>query len=134
MLAKRGLSQASLILDWAAIVGARTAALCEPARLQWPPRGPKTDPAKAGPATLWLRVAPGRALDIQYQGPVIVERVNAHFGWRCIAGVKIRARAEAGRRRDPAGPAGRPSKRSDGARTGRRNDADRRRRGHCVPP
>ena len=89
VLAKRGLSQASLILDWAAIVGARTAALCEPARLQWPPRGPRTDPSKAGPATLWLRVAPGRALDIQYQAPVIVERVNAHFGWRCVAAVKF---------------------------------------------
>lgn len=89
VLAKRGLSQASLILDWPVVVGARTAALCEPARLQWPPRGPRTDPSKAGPAILWLRVAPGRALDIQYQAPVIVERVNAHFGWRCISGVKF---------------------------------------------
>lgn len=89
VLAKRGLSQASLILDWPVVVGARTAALCEPARLQWPPRGPRTDPSKAGAAILWLRVAPGRALDIQYQTPVIVERVNAHFGWRCISGVKF---------------------------------------------
>ena len=94
VLAKRGLSQASLILDWPAIVGARTAALCEPARLQWPPRGPRTDMAKAGPAILWLRVAPGRALDIQYQAPVIVERVNAHFGWRCVASVKFAAEAK----------------------------------------
>lgn len=89
VLAKRGLSQASLILDWPVVVGARTAALCEPARLQWPPRGPRTDPSKAGPAILWLRVTPGRALDIQYQAPVIIERVNAHFGWRCIASVKF---------------------------------------------
>ena len=28
-----------------------------------PPRGPRSDPSKAGPAILWLRVAPGRALD-----------------------------------------------------------------------
>ena len=89
LLAKRGLSQASLVLDWHAIVGARFAAMCEPAKLQWPPRGPKADPAKGGPANLWLRVLPGRALDVQYAAPVLIDRVNAHFGWRCIATIKI---------------------------------------------
>lgn len=89
VLAKRGLSQASLVLDWSAIAGARFAALCEPARLQWPPRGPKSDASRGTPAILWLRVAPGRALDVQYQAPALIERVNAYFGWRCVAAVKV---------------------------------------------
>ncbi len=89
LLAKRGLSQASLMLDWEAIVGARHAQWCEPSKLQWPPRGPKTDAGNSGPATLWLRVTPGRALDVQYAAPALIDRVNAHFGWRCIAAVKI---------------------------------------------
>ena len=89
LLAKRGLSQASLMIDWEAIVGARHAQWCEPAKLQWPPRGPKSDPTGNGPAVLWLRVLPGRALDVQYAAPALIERVNAHFGWRCVAAVKI---------------------------------------------
>lgn len=102
MLAKRGLSQASLMLDWAAIVGPRFAALCEPARLQWPPRGPRSDPEKPTPATLWLRVTPGRGLDVQYQAPALIERVNAHFGWRCVG--KVTVAPEAKRRIATAAP------------------------------
>lgn len=117
LLAKRGLSQASLVLDWEAIVGARFGAMCEPAKLQWPPRGPKADPAKAGPATLWLRVLPGRALDVQYSAPALVERVNAHFGWRCIAAVKIAPEPKRARRSAPPLP---------------QTDADARRRAMAV--
>ena len=47
LVARLGMSQATLVLDWAEIVGERLAAVCEPARLRWPPRGPKSDPTKA---------------------------------------------------------------------------------------
>jgi hypothetical protein len=90
VVAKRGFTQASLLLDWPAIVGERLASLCQPVRLQWPPRGPKSDLSRAEPAILWLRVAAGRGLDVHYQAPALVERVNAHFGWRCVAKVAIR--------------------------------------------
>ena len=91
LVAKLGMSQATLVLDWAEIVGERIAAQCEPARLRWPPRGPKTDPSKASdPAVLQLRVAPGFGLEIQHLAPLIIERVNAHLGWRCVAKITLR--------------------------------------------
>ncbi len=91
LVAKLGMSQATLILDWAEIVGERLAGQCEPARLRWPPRGPKSDPTKAAePATLMLRVAPGMGLEIQHLAPVLIERVNAHLGWRCVGKIALR--------------------------------------------
>ncbi|HMN73081.1 MAG TPA: DciA family protein [Rhodoblastus sp.] len=92
LVARLGMSQATLVLDWAEIVGERLAAICEPARLRWPPRGPKSDPAKAAePATLMLRVAQGMGLEIQHLAPVLIERVNAHLGWRCVGRIALRA-------------------------------------------
>ncbi len=105
LVAKLGMSQATLVLDWAEIVGERLAAVCEPARLRWPPRGPKSDPTKAAePATLMLRVAPGMGLEIQHLSPVIIERVNAHLGWRCVGKVALRAEPFAPRRRTARKP------------------------------
>lgn len=116
VLAKQGLSQTSLILDWTDIVGGRIAALCEPARLQWPPRGPKTDPSRLGPAMLWLRVAPGRGLEVSHHAPIIVERVNAHFGWRCVDKVAVRPEPKRLKPKQPVPPPERPEARAQAAR------------------
>ncbi len=100
LVAKLGMSQATLVLDWAEIAGERLAAVCEPARLRWPPRGPKTDPAKAAePATLMLRVAPGMGLEMQHLAPLLIERVNAHLGWRCVGKIALRNEPFAPRRK-----------------------------------
>lgn len=105
LVAKLGMSQATLVLDWAEIVGERLAAACEPARLRWPPRGPKSDPAKAAePATLMLRVAQGMGLEIQHLAPVLIERVNAHLGWRCVGKIALRAEPFKPRRKPPRKP------------------------------
>lgn len=98
LVAKQGFGQSALILRWAEIVGERIAALCAPERLQWPPRprrktddapgGPKAAAAKSSssePATLVLRVEPGFGLDIQHMTPTIIDRINAHLGWRCVS-------------------------------------------------
>lgn len=91
LVAKLGMSQATLILNWGEIVGERLAAVCEPVRLRWPPRGPKSDPGRAGdPATLVLRVQPGFALEIQHLASTLADRANAHLGWRCIDRITIR--------------------------------------------
>lgn len=99
LVARRGFGEAALILRWPEIVGERIAALCAPERLQWPPRPhrksetqtadggarARADRARAPePATLTLRVEPGFGLDIQHLTPIIVDRVNAHLGWRCV--------------------------------------------------
>ncbi len=99
LVARRGFGEAALILRWQEIVGERIASLCAPERLQWPPRprrkvevalivhGDKVRAERtrgSEPATLILRVEPGFGLDIQHMTQTIVDRVNAHLGWRCV--------------------------------------------------
>ena len=40
-------------------------------------------------ATLVLRVDPARALDVEYRARQIIERINAYFGYRAIAELRI---------------------------------------------
>lgn len=113
LVARQGFSESSLLLRWEAIMGARVAAICEPIRLQWPPRAKNRSPDKKDdPATLILRVEPGFGLDIQHMSASIIDRVNTHLGWRCIARLTIRqepltARARPKRRAAPANAAAR---------------------------
>ena len=90
-LAARGLGEASLIADWPAIVGDTFARHARPIELQWPPRAAKRDPAApATPAILVLRVEGAYALEAQHSASVIVARVNAHLGWRCVDKIAFR--------------------------------------------
>lgn len=92
---KYGFSAATLITDWAQIVGADLARATAPERLKWP-KGvaaqgkavEEVDQGRPG-ATLILRVDDGRALDIQYKSRQIVERINAYFGYRAVADLRI---------------------------------------------
>jgi hypothetical protein len=108
-VARQGFGELALLLDWEDIAGKRIAAISEPVRLQWPPAGAKRDPLEARPpAALVLRVEPGFGLEIQHLSAVLIDRVNAHLGWRCIGSVRIRQekieRAPASPRRAPADP------------------------------
>ena len=90
-LSSRGISEAALISDWAAIVGERVAGYARPIELQWPARPPRRSPdAPAAGATLVLRVEGAFALEAQHCATTIVARVNGHLGWRCIARVVFR--------------------------------------------
>ena len=90
-LAARGLSEASLIAHWPEIVGLDVARFARFERLNWPPRGAKTDPAAPRPpATLVLRIDSAFALEAQHLARLVVERVNAHLGWACVAKVAFR--------------------------------------------
>jgi hypothetical protein len=90
-LAKQGFGESSLILHWDDIVGERVAACSEPIKLQWPPRPAKRPPdAVVEPATLVLRVSGAMALEIQHMGPILIERVNSHLGWRAVGKLAIR--------------------------------------------
>jgi len=91
VLAKLGFGQSSLILHWDDIVGERLAACSEPIKLQWPTRPAQRQPdAAMEPATLILRVSGGMAIEIQHLAPQLIERVNAHLGWRAIGRLAIR--------------------------------------------
>jgi hypothetical protein len=90
-LAARGLSEASLIADWTAIVGESVARYARPIQLQWPPRAARRNPeAPIAPATLVLRVDGAFALEAQHNAAVIAARVNAHLGWRCVEKIAFR--------------------------------------------
>ncbi len=116
---KFGFSAATLITDWVTIVGADIAAWTAPERLKWPrpvaSRGDISEPDHGRPgATLVLRVDQGRALDIEYKRRQIMERINAYFGYRAVAELRIVQSPVAvgerpARTTDPATPPSRPT-------------------------
>ncbi len=106
-LAARGLGQTSLVTAWPEIVGAEIARYARPIQIQWPPRGAKRGPEETAPATLVLRVDGAFALEAQHASKIIIERVNAHLGWRCIDRIAFRQGPLAelkGKRRAPPAP------------------------------
>ncbi len=89
---KYGFSAATLITDWATIVGADIARYTVPERLKWPRRveDETADANRGRPgATLFLGVAEGRGLDIQYKTRQLVERINSYFGYAAISDLRI---------------------------------------------
>jgi hypothetical protein len=103
LLAKQGFGESSLILDWAEIVGERLAARTEPLRLQWPSRAPHRPPdAPLEPATLIIRVENGFALEVQHLNHVIIDRVNAHLGWRAVGRIALRQAPLEGKKPRPS--------------------------------
>ena len=90
---KFGFSTAALITDWAQIVGPALAQTTTPDRIRWPKTvDQEAAGARNGPragATLHLSVEPARALDVQYQTQLIVDRINAYFGYRAVANLRI---------------------------------------------
>ena len=86
VLRRQGFGQSGLVLFWDDIVGERLAAMSQPVKVRWPAR--QIDRAAEGgpaPATLVVRVETGFALELQHLAPIVIERVNAHFGWRCVS-------------------------------------------------
>lgn len=91
---KYGFSAATLLTDWATIVGPALARDTRPERLKWP-RGVEAyseidESASGRPgATLILKVDPARALDIEYKRGQILDRINGYFGYRAVGEIKI---------------------------------------------
>ena len=91
---KYGFAAAALITDWAMIVGKDIAGYTAPERLKWPRGVGIGDDIEHGAegrpgATLIVRVDPARALDVQYKGQQMIERINGHFGYRAVAELRI---------------------------------------------
>jgi hypothetical protein len=96
-LHKQGLGEAQLIQQWASIVGERYAKNTSPEKLSFA-RGARRD------GTLKLRVAPGIALEIQHNEPVLLERINGFFGYRAIARLSLQQTFEPRRAPPPLRP------------------------------
>jgi len=80
---KRGFVETALIHKWTSIVGKEIAAWSLPNRLVFL-RGSTLD------ATLHLDVLSARALEIQHNELVILERINVVFGYKAINKIAIR--------------------------------------------
>ncbi len=78
---KRGFAEARVLLDWREIVGEALAGVCRPIKVSYA--------AKGFGATLVVMAPGARAPEVEMLAPRIVERVNAHYGYRAIARVKV---------------------------------------------
>lgn len=88
-LASQGFAASDILMAWEDIVGPRLAQYTRPLRISWP-RQPRYGDAPKTPATLEVRASSAFALELQHTAPVIIERINSHFGWRCIGKIVIR--------------------------------------------
>jgi hypothetical protein len=83
VLGKHGFAEAQLVAQWPAIIGEELARSASPEKLSFG-RGERRD------GTLHLRVSPASALEIQHREPVLLERINAFFGYRAVARLALR--------------------------------------------
>jgi hypothetical protein len=84
-LAAQGFAASDVITAWPDIVGERLASFTRPVKIDWKRKPAHADPeARPDPAALVVRVESAFALELQHLAPVVVERVNAHYGWRCV--------------------------------------------------
>lgn len=84
-LASQGFATSDVILAWPDIVGSDLAAVTQPLKLEWPRRRISYDPDERPlPASLVVRVESAFALELQHLSPLVMEKVNTYFGWRCV--------------------------------------------------
>jgi hypothetical protein len=88
---QHGFATSELIARWDDLIGPRFARVTRPLRVVWP-RVSAEVAAESGrpPATLVVRCEGAHALELQYHAPILIERVNALYGWRAIGKVSIR--------------------------------------------
>ena len=90
-LAAQGFAASDIIVAWPEMVGERLAKFTQPLRIEWPRgAGARDRDARPEPATIVVRVESAFALEMQHLAPVVMERVNAHYGWRCIGRVVLK--------------------------------------------
>jgi hypothetical protein len=99
VFARQGFAAVDIVTHWEDIVGPELAGRTEPLRLVWPRRD---DPDSGG--TLAVRVEGAYAIELQHLAPVVIERVNRYFGWRCVGRIAIRQGPVMRRGRSPVPP------------------------------
>ncbi len=83
VLGKRGFAEGSLVTEWSAIVGRDIALRCIPKNLAFKRSSERRE------GTLTLRAESGFATELTYLEQQMLERINAHFGYRAVARLKI---------------------------------------------
>jgi hypothetical protein len=100
---RHGFASEQLISQWDVIVGQPFAAFSVPDKIKWP-RNAEENARKTG-GTLILRAAAGRGLELHYEAPRIIERVNQFLGYGAITSLKI---VQSSLQPEPAKPTPRP--------------------------
>jgi hypothetical protein len=77
---KQGFAQTEILNRWAEIVGGTLADVTAPERVQF---------QRGGGATLVVRTEGSFAPELQHLAPLVIERINAHFGFRAVARITI---------------------------------------------
>jgi hypothetical protein len=83
-----GFAHGELVAQWAAIVGNDLAGRCSPEKMAWP-KGREAGARHAEGATLSVRCDHGAGLTLSYECERIAELVNAFYGYRAVATVKV---------------------------------------------
>ncbi|SEG22375.1 hypothetical protein SAMN04488144_111189 [Methylobacterium sp. 190mf] len=106
--AAQGFASTDILAAWPEIVGERLARYCRPSKLEWPKRR-RSESAAPESGTLVVRVEGVFALELQHLAPVVIQRINAHYGWACVSRIVLQqdrvgraGRAPARARVDPA--------------------------------
>ncbi len=91
--AAQGFASTDILSAWPEIVGDRLARYCRPAKLEWPRRrrgggGEGGDRPESG--TLIVRVEGVFAIELQHLAPVVIQRINAHYGWACVGKIVLK--------------------------------------------
>ena len=82
ILGRRGFAEASIITEWAMIVGDDLARSSQPEKLSFP-KGERVG------GVLHIRAVGGGATELQHLEPQILERINRHFGYRAVGRLKL---------------------------------------------
>lgn len=90
--AAQGFASTDILAAWPEIVGERLARYTRPSKLEWPRRRKIREAGGDGPdsGTLVVRVEGVFALELQHLAPVVIQRINAHYGWACVGRIVLR--------------------------------------------
>lgn len=101
--AAQGFASTDILAAWPEIVGERLARYCQPSKIEWPRRRRRDEDGRSEPGTLVVRVEGVFAIELQHLAPVVIQRVNAHYGWACVGKIVMRqGRVDRAGRRVPA--------------------------------
>ena len=86
--AAQGFASTDILAAWPDIVGERLAKFCRPSKLEWPKRRRKAEDAPDS-GTLVVRVEGVFAIELQHLAPVVIQRINSHYGWACVGRIVL---------------------------------------------
>jgi len=88
--AAQGFASTDILAAWPEIVGERLARYCRPAKLEWPRRRKGAEGGGPESGTLIVRVEGVFAIELQHLAPVVIQRINAHYGWACVGKIVLK--------------------------------------------